>query len=507
MKVKLTAEVVAGFVGSVLSSRFDGQASSPDFHKECWELCCSNEKFVAIAAPRGHAKSTGVTLGYGLATLLFRERKFMLLVSDTESQAALFLGTFKQELQDNTELIDLFGIKRNEKGLVQFTKDTEADIIVECEDGHKFRIIAKGAEQKLRGLIWNGSRPDIIMCDDMENDELVMNKDRREKMRKWFKGALLPCRSDSGIVRMVGTILHADSLLERNMPNPSDKLTVVEELKQYSRRPGMWKSVKYRAHNSDFSKLLWPSKKSAADFKMLYEEAVKDGTTDIYSQEYLNEPIDESVSFFKKSDFLPITQDDRQTKLNYYVTADLAISESEKADFSVFVIAGVDEDKRIHLKNIIRERMDGKEIVDTFLALQKLYDPVAMGVEDMQISKAIGPFLREEMIKNNTYISLLPLKHGGKDKPSRARSIQARLRAHGLKFDKEGDWYPIFENECLAFPRGKHDDQVDAFAYLGLMLDQLIEAPTKQEMEDELYADEYDNSGHAEQGRNAYTGY
>ena len=162
----LTADVIAGFVGSVLGNRFDGRSSTPDFHKECWELCCSKEKFVAIAAPRGHAKSTAVTLGYGLATLLFRERKFMLLVSDTESQASLFLGTFKQELQDNNELIDLFRIKRNENGLVKFIKDSETDIIVECEDGHKFRIIAKGAEQKLRGLIWNGSRPDIIMCDD-----------------------------------------------------------------------------------------------------------------------------------------------------------------------------------------------------------------------------------------------------------------------------------------------------------------------------------------------------
>ena len=505
--MKLTKDVVAGFVGSVLSSRFDGQSSSPDFHHECWELCCSNEKFVAIAAPRGHAKSTGVTLGYGLATLLFRERKFMLLVSDTEAQASLFLGAFKQELQDNNELIELFGLKKNDKGLVQFAKDTETDIIVECEDGHKFRIIAKGAEQKLRGLIWNGSRPDIIMCDDMENDELVLNKERREKMRKWFKGALLPCRSDNGIVRMVGTILHADSLLERMMPNPSDNMTVKEELKQYSLRKGMWKSVKYRAHNSDFSKLLWASKKSAAEFKMLYEEAVKDGTTDIYSQEYLNEPIDESVSFFRKSDFLSITQDDRQKKLNYYITADLAISESEKADFSVFVVAGVDEDKVIHVKNVIRERMDGKGLVDTFLALQRLYDPVAMGVEDMQVSKAIGPFLREEMIKNNTYISLLPLKHGGKDKTTRARSIQARLRAHGVKLDKEGDWYPLFENEMLSFPRGKHDDQVDAFAYLGLLLDLLIEAPTREEEEDELYADELEASGHTSNGRNSYTGY
>jgi predicted phage terminase large subunit-like protein len=505
--VKLTADVVQGFVGSVLSSRFDGRASSPDFHRECWELCCSENRFVAIAAPRGHAKSTGVTLGYGLATLLFRERKFMLLVSDTESQAALFLGTFKQELQDNQELIDLFGLKRNEKGLVQFIKDTEADIIVECQDGHKFRIIAKGAEQKLRGLIWNGSRPDIIMCDDMENDELVMNKERREKMRKWFKGALLPCRSDSGVVRMVGTILHADSLLERNMPNASDKMTVIEDLKQYSKRKGMWKAVKYRAHNSDFTKLLWPSKKSAEEFKMLYEEAVRDGTTDIYSQEYLNEPMDEAVSFFKRGDFLPITEEDRKKKLNYYITADLAISESEKADFSVFVVAGVDEEKIIHTKNVIRERMDGKEIVDTLLILQKMYDPVAVGIEDMQISKAIGPFLREEMIKNNNYLNLLPLKHGGKDKTTRARSIQARLRAHGVKFDKEGDWYPIFENECLSFPRGKHDDQVDSFAYLGLMLDFLLEAPTKEEDELAEYEEALENSDLNQQGRNGLTGY
>src|SRR5687768_6712436 len=187
--MRLTADVIQGYVGSILAGQFDGQAASPPFHKECWELCCSNEKYVAIAAPRGHAKSTAITLGYGLATLLFRDRKFMLLVSDTESQASMFLGLYKQELQNNNDLIDLFGIKRNEKGLVQFLKDSETDIIVECNDGHRFRVIAKGAEQKLRGLIWNGSRPDIILCDDMENDELVMNKDRRDKMRRWFDGA------------------------------------------------------------------------------------------------------------------------------------------------------------------------------------------------------------------------------------------------------------------------------------------------------------------------------
>ena len=341
----------------------------------------------------------------------------------------------------------------------------------------------------------------------MENDELVMNKERRDKMRRWFKGALLPCRADSGIVRIVGTILHNDSLLERLMPNDSDKRTERVGLKTFSTMKGMWKAVKYRAHNEDFSELLWASKKSAAEFKMLYEEAVKDGTTDIYSQEYLNVPLDESVTFFKRADFLPLKEEDNKLPLHYYITADLAISESEKADYSVFVIAGVDENRVIHLQDVIRERMDGREIVDTLLSLQRIYEPEAVGIEDMQVSKSIGPFLREEMIKTNTYLSLLPLKHGGKDKTSRSRSIQARMRAHGVKFNKEGDWYPIFENECLTFPRGKHDDQVDAFAYLGLMLDKLIEAPTNEEIEEDEYADELRESGSGYDGQSSTTGY
>jgi hypothetical protein len=76
-----------------------------------------------------------------------------------------------------------------------------------------------------------------------------------------------------------------------------------------------------------------------------------------------------------------------------------------------------------------------------------------------------------------------------------------------MKFDKEGDWYPVFENECLSFPRGKHDDQVDAFAYLGLMLDQLIEAPTKDEADEEEYLEELQGSDLNNQGRDALTGY
>ena len=124
----------------------------------------------------------------------------------------------------------------------------------------------------------------------------------------------------------------------------------------------------------------------------------------------------------------------------------------------------------------------------------------------MQVSKAIGPFLREEMIRTNTFPSLVKLKHGGKDKIARSRSMQGRMRAHGVRFNKEGEWYPSFEDECISFPRAKHDDQVDAFAYLGMLLDIMIQAPTREEQEEEEYQDELRSSGF-NGGRSRFTGY
>jgi hypothetical protein len=167
---QLNSNIIAGFVRTVLSSKFETPVETPDFHKEAWDICCSKYTKVAVSAPRGHAKTTGITVSYGLATLMFRQRKFMLLVSDTEAQAMMFLGFFKEHLQDNDALINLFNLRRDDNGKVIFLKDTESDIIVQFQDGHKFRIIAKGAEQKLRGLIWNGTRPDIILCHEQNTD-------------------------------------------------------------------------------------------------------------------------------------------------------------------------------------------------------------------------------------------------------------------------------------------------------------------------------------------------
>jgi predicted phage terminase large subunit-like protein len=511
----LTSEVLEGFVNSVLALKFDQPAPTPNCHREWWNLCTGKDRFVAIAAPRGFAKSTAITHCYTLAALLFRERRFALIVSDTETQAVLFLQDLKKEIQDNEDLIKLFRIKRDASGKVIFVKDSESDFIVECEDGHQFRLMAKGSEQKVRGLKWGSKRPDLIVCDDLENDEIVLNKDRREKFRKWFYGALLPCRSDNGIVRVVGTILHMDSLLERLMPESQlqsikrVKSLIREELKEYTNVRLPWKSVKYRAHNSDFTALLWADRRNEDWLRAEKQKYVDMGLPEIYAQEYLNVPLDESNAYFKRADFLAEREDDKSRSKKFYITADLAISEDERADYSVFTVGGMDSDGILHVVHSIRERLDGKEIVEIIMQLEKKFKPEAFGIEEGQISKSLGPFLRDLMVRSNQYINLIPMKHLAKDKMTRARSIQARMRAGAVKFDKDALWYQTLEDECLRFPRDKHDDQVDALAYLGLLIDKMVDALTPKEEEKEIWEEEMQefNMYSQQDGRSSITGY
>jgi len=504
----LTADVIQGFASSLLQKNFDGAVESPECHYEWWTYFCSLHEQVAIAAPRGHAKTTALSHTYTLAAVCFRERQYVLIVSDTISQAVQFLGDIKKELAENEQLRNLFKIKG-------FTKETEDDVIVLCEDGWEFRISAKGSEQKVRGLKWDNRRPDLIVCDDLENDEIVLNKERRLKFKRWFYSALLPCKSYRGIVRYVGTILHSDSLLESLMPKLSDKYTEQTELKTYNtNKKAKWLSVKYKAHNPDFSALLWPQRYTKEYFINKRAEYIDQGMPDGYSQEYLNIPIDESVSYFRRSDFKELSEIDIKNfnqqnwkkYYNFYIGTDLAVSTKDTADWSVFVVAAMDETGMLYIIKTIRERMDSQQIVTTLLGLQRVYNPTAISIEKGQIEKAIGPFLRQQMLETNTFLNLLPISPSS-DKVTRARSIQARMRAGGIKFDKRDDNYFNLEEECLLFPRGKHDDQVDALSYIGLIIDKLQEGSSKKEVEEEEDYEEYLETLDYSSGRSEITGY
>lgn len=507
--ISLTGDVVEGFSGSLLSKRFDNPTPPPDCHKEWWDLCCSTARYVAIGAPRGHAKSTAITHTFTLAISLFRVSPFTVIVSDTLTQAVQFLTDIKMELTDNEDLLSLFPIKK-------FVKWTEDDIVVQMEDGYLFRIVAKGSEGSLRGLKWNGMRPKYLICDDMENDELVLNKDRREKFFRWIYGTLIPCMSPDGKMRVVGTILHLDSFLERCLPKDHEKHTVKLPLKSYSSKPEMfgvgWVGVRYRAHDPDFSNILWPTRFSKQKLKSIQAEYTEKGIPDVYSQEYLNYPLDPSKAYFRRGDFIPILSEEldaiheRRMPLTFYISVDLAISEKERADWSVFEVFGMNQDGILYHVDEVRERMDGRTIIDTIFFLYNRYNPEFFAIESEKITKALGPFLHEEMLKQNKFPNIVEITPH-RDLWTRARAFQGRHKSGTVKFNKRAEWYPAFEEELCTFPRNPHDDRVASVAILGLALERMVEAPTAKELEDEEYEFELNRSELLYEGRSSVTGY
>ena len=469
----IDAEVIDGFTRGFLLPQYDNPQPIPPFHEEMWELCSSDAPKVAIAAPRGHAKSTAITHAVILTMMCLKMKSFCLLVSDTESQAAGFLVDIKAELESNVGLRKTFGIKK-------LLKDTETNVIVLCE--------------KVRGIKWMNKRPDLIVCDDLENDEIVMNPERREKFRKWFMNALVPCGSDTCLIRVVGTILHLDSMLNRLMDNKK------------------WKSLFYEACDENHENILWPEKFSGDALKDIYEDYAEQGNPEGFSQEYRNQPVDIKKAFFNPDFFFDFDRDNDGNpilpNLEYFAAADFAISEKQKADYTAIVVIGVAPDSQMYVVDVRRFKGDAKAIIDELIATQKMWKINMWTFESGQISKSIEPWLITEMRRTRetlNYVTHTPTQ----SKTMRARSIQGKHKSGFIRYDQEKDWYPAFEAELMMVadsgPRGRNDDQFDAFAYVGLTVDQFFEAYSDEEIEEEEWEEMYDDF--YDQGRCASTGY
>jgi len=480
--VDITSEQVAALTERFLLSQYNEAVPIPKFHQDIWEQCCSKDKLVVIAAPRGHAKSTAITHAFILTAVLLGKKKYVFIVSDTESQASMFLGSLKNELETNEQIRSIFQVR-------DVRRDTLTDMIVRREDNSEFRISAYGSEQKVRGRKWEHLRPDLIVIDDLENDEMVESEARREKLRDWFFKALLPSLSRTGHIRVIGTILHMDSLLQRLIENKS------------------WTSLFYKAHKGfdDFSERLWdemwPEERLRSERQVYIDQGFPEG----YSQEYLNNPIDQAQAYFRKDDLLEMDDDQRALPKNYYAGIDFAISDSDRAAYTAIVVGGMDAFGRLHIVDVRRFRGATDMIIDEMIAAQRAWNVDGWVAESGAIVKALEGELYRRMVDENVVMNL-ELRVPTKDKRSRARSIQGRTRAHGVFFDKTAGWFPALEAELTHFPKGTYNDQVDALAWLGLLIHGLTPGPSEEELEEEskaqLYEDMLDYSGASE-----HTGY
>lgn len=485
-------QLIEAFAQEYLVSRYEDPKPIPQAHREWWGWFCGAEDWKAMAAPRGHAKSTALTHAALLAVVMFRTFDYPVIVSATYKQAIEFLRTIMDELMENERLQVDFQIKT-------FDKATEDELIVRMADGYKFRISARGVDQPIRGLKWGSKRPNLFLLDDVEDDEAVESKERREKLADRVHNSLIPAGSDRAKTRHYGTIMHFDSLLENHLKAPS------------------WHGIRYRAHEGydDFTNILWPEKFPESRLRAIRQRYIEQGNPDGYSQEYLNHPISEQDAYFRRTDILPIPKDvlqairDGEIPLRKYAGWDGAFSKEERKDYSVCVVVGVDELGNKYVLDIRRGRWDTKEFAQEVFAVETEHRPDWHGMEKGGHYLAIQPYLDDLSRRRSIYPQFIPIP-SHKDKRIRAKVWQGAVAAHHVFYDTDLQHFQALFDEMVRFPKGEHDDTVDAQAIIGRLLEDVVAAPTGQE----LYEEDQDEArdwlrkyGTRQGGRNTYTGY
>ena len=233
-----------------------------------------------------------------------------------------------------------------------------------------------------------------------------------------------------------------------------------------------------------------------------------EGKYDTYLKEYRNRPVTDDTTFYRKQDFQPMEPEDWAQPLTYYATGDFAISEKEKADYTVFIVAGLNAFGKLFIVDVRKIKKDTLGIIDEMFSIQERYKPEIFAVETMMVEKTIAPILNLEMVKRRSFINIQKFV-SSQSKIARARGMQARMKAGACYFDKEADWYDDFEAELLQATEagivGAHDDQFDAFGLFGRIFDKMIEANTVEEQEEEDWFEE--NQPDMFLGRDSITGY
>ena len=223
----------------------------------------------AVEAPRGHAKSTNFTFKDSIHSAVYAYKHYEIILSDSSEQAEGFLSDIKTELEENAALREDFG------ELVG--RVWKASVIL-LSNGVK--IEALGAGKKIRGRRHKQWRPDLILCDDLENDENVNTAEQRKKLRDWFYKAVSKAGDTYTDIVYIGTLLHYDALLANVAKNPEYEAVRYKGVISFAANTALWD-----AWERIFTDLENPRhKEDAEDFFKANEAAMLEGTAVLWEE-------------------------------------------------------------------------------------------------------------------------------------------------------------------------------------------------------------------------------
>jgi predicted phage terminase large subunit-like protein len=451
---------------------------------------------MAIAMPRGSGKTTIVSNAFPLWCILFKKRRYIIIMQESYDQAKGQLGTIKAELTDNERIKEHFGNLMGNR----WSEDS-------IEVSTKILVEALGAGSKIRGRKYRNQRPDLMILDDMENLESVQSETQRLKDRQRLYNSILPAGERHRTkVLMVGNFLHHDCLLKHAVNNPMFRSRMYRAVPKVGETfafapSGLWEEwarlfterdpdarerarVFFMAHEAEMLAGAQVSFPSVYSYYDLMEIRYSSGSEAFYT-EYLNEPRNPEDTYFRYETFkwqvvetngkyLQVMVPWKDGKASgrkpwpleacqVFAATDPSMGQSDTADPSAILVGAVAPDGRIFVLVADIQRRTPYQIMETQNAYAKEYPVAKWGMETNQFQAFFKETSAESSMAAGIYIDFTPIKSTA-NKVLRMNSLQMPLENAYILIAEDGQ--DVLKEQLDQYPNGSKVDGIDALEML-----------------------------------------
>ena len=426
----------------------DTYLNPPLFHSQILSYYENQDRLQSICCPVGFAKSS--TLKSYLTRQLMRAKnydKFILYVSSTATKVAdQFTGINK--IIQNKHLQEVYKYK-----VIEANQST---ITIQMENGEKRRISGVASGQDISGINFENARPSLIGIDDIEELDTAKSIMLTEKLIEWINTTLisrLPSLS-VGRIRMIGTNLTKNSIINRIMTNAVDK--------NGSKVFKNWKWYKYQALDSN-NQSIWQERHPTS---YLLEEQKTNPYT--FASNYMNEPLNMNDSLIKLEylRYYEQTPEFLKSLKDCYIHIDPTHTGKQTSDYFCIGLVGECNQNYKNLIDFHLEKCDVEKqariIINFYIKWKHLsikrmtYDAIAQDGLGMWIKK----LAREEY---NVSIPIEPVKVN-KDKVAHFTPHLPVFISNNFRLPNNfhnPEMIQELTTQLLTFPNGRYDDGLD----------------------------------------------
>lgn len=394
-----------------------------------------------LLLPRGTFKSSVVTIGESIQLLLNDPDARILIDSETFTKAKAFLMEIKGHLESNEKLRDiykhLFGMYPDANQKSDVWSDSALNLAARKRRRKEPSLSCAGVD-----VTKNGMHYDLIIMDDLVSENNTQNKEQLEKVIMHYRLAISLLDPHCPLI-VIGTRWHFLDLYQHILDNEADDFNIMVR----------------SAYKPDGS-LFFPER---LDEPFLTKTRQRQGS-EIFSYQYLNEPVDSENATFKASNIQLVDWNQiKDTPINWYCLVDPSFK-GPYSDFAALVVAGMDYQRQLYVRYVCRQKMTYGEIIDKMFWIKHEFPIKMFGLETVATQKSIMYDLKEQERIRGDWMPLKEFSSRENTKEERIKGLAPIYENRRIFHVKECPQREELEYELLTFPRSKHDDCIDALA-------------------------------------------